>query len=97
MEYDNEPFDLFSDEQPQQESVKAGKPSVDETLVVEAVQIVRLVKTASGRKSRNVIDTIVVSYPSMTYERALKIAKHKARMIGNCMVVEKMERVVECY
>jgi hypothetical protein len=33
----------------------------------------------------------------MTYERALKIAKHKAKILGNCMVVEKIERIIGSY
>lgn len=68
----------------------------DDGLIIEAIQIARNVKTTMGKR-REIIDTIKVDYASMTYERALKIAKHKAKMIGNCFIVEKCERVIEGY
>ena len=88
-------FDIFEEDN-EQRGRTAAKPLHDETLVVEAVQIVRVVKKTVG-KSREVLDTIKVTYPSMTYERALKIEKHKAKILGNCMVVEKIERIIGSY
>jgi hypothetical protein len=66
----------------------------DISLVCEAVQIVRLVKTIMTTR-RDIIDTIKVDGAKMTYERALKIAKMKAEKIGNCLIIEKLERVVD--
>jgi hypothetical protein len=87
-------FDIFADD----EAPKAkGKPQRDETIVVEAIQVVRMVKSVNGVRSREVLDTIKVTYPSMTYERALKIANHKARILGYCMVIEKCERILDGY
>lgn len=102
MDFNNESneisgFDIFADSSPEPEIKPASKPLQHETLVVEAVQVIRMVRSSSGHKSREVLDTIKVTYPSMTYERALKIAKHKAKMLGNCMVVEKIERIVDGY
>ena len=90
-------FDIFADEPTPKPEAKESQPLRDETLVVEAIQIVRFVRTTMNTKRREVLDTIKVTYPSMTYERALKIAKHKAKMLGNCMVVEKIERIVDGY
>lgn len=91
-------FDIFASATPSpQTEARKPEPTKDESLSVEAIQIVRFVRNTVGGKRREVIDTIVVSYPQMTYERALKIAKHKAGLIGNCMVVEKIERVVGSY
>lgn len=90
-------FDIFADINPEKTEAAPLKPLQDETLIVEAVQIVRMVRSSSGNRTREVLDTIKVSYPSMTYERALKIARHKAKMLGNCMVVEKIERIVDGY
>ena len=87
-------FDIFAEDTQEQSQAK---PKRDETVVVEAVQVVRIVKSTVASKTREVIDTIKVTYPSMTYERALKIAKFKAQKLGNCMVVEKLERVVGSY
>jgi hypothetical protein len=89
-------FDIFAEDTKPKIEQESRKPLHDETLVVEAVQIVRVVKKTVG-KSREVLDTIKVTYPSMTYERALKIAKHKAKILGNCMVVEKIERIIGSY
>jgi hypothetical protein len=89
-------FDIFAEDTKPNIEQASRKPLHDETLVVEAVQIVRVVKKTVG-KSREVLDTIKVTYPSMTYERALKIAKHKAKIFGNCMVVEKIERIIGSY
>lgn len=102
MDFNNESneisgFNIFADSSPEPEIKPASKPLQDETLVVEAVQVIRMVRSSSGHRSREVLDTIKVTYPSMTYERALKIAKHKAKMLGNCMVVEKIERIVDGY
>lgn len=91
-------FDIFaSDTTSPRTEARKPEPTKDESLSVEAIQIVRFIRNTVGGKRREVIDTIVVSYPQMTYERALKIAKHKAGLIGNCMVVEKIERVVGSY
>lgn len=84
-------FDVFGIGE---DEAKAAESGLEESQVVEAIQIVRVVKSTVGKRSRAVLDTIVVNYPSMTYERALKIARHKAKMLGNCMVVEKLERLV---
>lgn len=91
-------FSIFSDDETTELDQKPveNKPLQDETLIVEAIQIVRLSRTTMGNK-REVLDTIKVSYPTMTYERALKNASHKAKMLGNCMVVEKIERIVAAY
>lgn len=72
------------------------KQAKDTTIVCEAIQILRVVKSVMGSR-RECIDTIKIDGAKMTYERALKIAKMKAEKIGNCMVVEKLERLVECY
>lgn len=69
---------------------------VDATIVCEAIQILRVIKSVMGSR-RECIDTIKIDGAKMTYERAMKIAKMKAEKIGNCMVVEKLERLVECY
>lgn len=90
-------FDIFAEEPTSEPQAGESKPLEDHTLVVEAIQIVRFIRTAMSSKRREVLDTIVVSYPAMTYERALKIAKHKAKMLGNCMVVEKIERVIDSF
>lgn len=89
-------FDIFSADLSEEGGKHEPKEQKDYSLLVEAIQIVRISMTTVGKR-REVLDTIVVSYPSMTYERALKIAKHKAKMIGNCMVVEKIERVVDSF
>lgn len=89
-------FDIFSADLSEEGGKPEPKEQKDYSLLVEAIQIVRISMTTVGKR-REVLDTIVVSYPSMTYERALKIAKHKAKMIGNCMVVEKIERVVDSF
>lgn len=88
-------FDLFGDDDFLSPET-ASKQSVadEEPLTVEALQVVRIERNYNGQRSRVILDTIVVNYPSMTYERALKKALHKAKMLGNCMVVEKLERVV---
>lgn len=90
-------FDIFATDGPSETQAKKHEPATDDSITVEAVQIIRFIKTTVGGKRREVVDTIVVSYPKMTYERALKIARHKAKMLGNCMVVEKLERVVDGY
>lgn len=94
----NQPIDLFADD----ETVSSTKAQAPESsvkrddLFVEAIQIVRLEKTTMGTR-RNILDTIVIKGAEMTYERALKIARFKASKLGNCMVIEKMERVLEQY
>lgn len=94
MDFNDNSFDIFADDEIKQ-TEKLPKAQADETLVVEALQVVRVVKQTVGKSRREVLDTILVSYPTMTYERALKIAKHKAKVIGNCMVIEKLERVID--
>lgn len=89
-------LDIFQNEHLDQEN-QSFNNSKDESIQVEAIQICRNVKSVVSGKKREVIDTIVVSYPKMTYERALKIARHKAQMIKNCYIVEKCERVLEGY
>lgn len=90
-------FDIFADDETPKTQPNSAKPQRDETIVVEAIQVVRMVKSVNGVRSREVLDTIKVTYPSMTYERALKIANHKARILGNCMVIEKCERILDGY
>jgi len=86
-------FDLFGSNF----EVEAEKPKQsdnnDISLVCEAIQIIRLVKSVMTTR-REIIDTIKINGASMTYERAMKIAKMKAQKIGNCLVVEKLERVI---
>ncbi len=93
-----ESIDLFSDDElTSSPAPKAKEQNVQtENLFVEAIQIVRIERTTMGTR-RHIIDTIVVKGAEMTYERALKIAKFKASKIGNCMVVEKLERILEQY
>lgn len=91
----NNGFDLFgADLESKIEASNTEKKSVnDASIVCEAVQIIKVVKGVMGSR-REIIDTIKIDGAKMTYERALKIAKGKAQVIGNCMVVEKLERVV---
>jgi len=89
-------FDIFAEDTEQTKS-NTSNTKRDETCMVEAIQIVRIVKATVASKKREVLDTIKVEYPKMTYERALKIAKFKAEKLGNCMVVEKLERIVGTY
>ena len=77
-----------------QPKVGVQQKSKDDSWVVEAVQICRNVKTSTYNR-REILDTIKIDYPKMTYERAMKIAKHKAKMLGNCYILEKCERIVE--
>ena len=86
-------FDLFgSNFEVEVEKTKQVENN-DISLVCEAIQIIRLVKSVMTTR-REIIDTIKINGASMTYERALKIAKMKAQKIGNCLVVEKLERVI---
>lgn len=94
----NQPIDLFADDEAvSSQNKQAPESSVKrDDLFVEALQIVRVERTTMGTR-RNILDTIVVKGAEMTYERALKIARFKASKLGNCMVVEKLERVLEQY
>ena len=86
-------FDLFgSNFEVEVEKTKQVENN-DISLVCEAIQIIRLVKSVMTTR-REIIDTIKINGASMTYERAMKIAKMKAQKIGNCLVVEKLERVI---
>lgn len=91
-------FDLFScglnTEKPV--SIPTGHTNNDISLVCEAIQIIKMVKTVMQTR-REIIDTIKIDGAKMTYERALRVANSKAKAIGNCMVVEKLERVVSAY
>lgn len=94
-------IDIFNcDNSELEKSIQPKAVSVEQnsndSLIVEAIQIVKNVKTTMGNR-REIIDTIKVDYPKMTYERALKIAKYKANMLGNCFIVEKCERIVQGY
>lgn len=63
---------------------------------IEAYQIIRLNRQTVGTISRReIIDTFMVQNGNS--ELALRKAKYKAERIGNCMVIEKLERVVETY
>ena len=64
--------------------------------LVEAIQIIRITNGVMGKR-RDILDTIKVEGAKMTYERALRVAKYKAKMLGNCMVIEKLERIVQSY
>lgn len=64
---------------------------------VEAIQIVRIVKGLVSKSRRDVLDTIMIDGAKMTYERAKRVANYKAKLFGNCMVIEKMERVISTY
>lgn len=90
-------FDIFSEETERQIGQTNQTAEMQPSTIVEALQVVRIGKSASGHRTREVLDTIKVSYPSMTYERALKIALHKGKILGNCMVVEKLEKLVATF
>lgn len=90
-------FDLFGSEmETTQIAVSKNETINDISVVCEAIQIVRLVKSVMTTR-RDIIDTIKVDGAKMTYERAMRIAKMKAEKVGNCMVVEKLERVIASY
>lgn len=90
-------FDLFGAEmETTQVTVSKNEKINDISVVCEAIQIIRLVKSVMTTR-REIIDTIKIDGAKMTYERALKIAKMKAEKVGNCMVVEKLERVISSY
>jgi len=90
-------FDLFGSDMETSDIAVSKKETINDISVVcEAIQIVRLVKSVMTTR-RDIIDTIKVDGAKMTYERALKIAKMKAEKVGNCMVVEKLERVIASY
>ena len=90
-------FDLFGSKMETTEiAVSKNETINDISVVCEAVQIVRLVKSVMTTR-REIIDTIKVDGAKMTYERAMRIAKMKAEKVGNCMVVEKLERVIASY
>lgn len=94
----DEKFDLMNfDAQEKIQSVsKKSEANDDISLVCEAIQLVRLVKSVMTTR-REIIDTIKIDGSKMTYERAMRVAKLKAEKIGNCMVIEKMERVAYIY
>jgi hypothetical protein len=91
-------FDLFGADIQETNTINAiSKEKVNDISVVcEAIQIVRIVKSVMTNR-RDIIDTIKIDGAKMTYERALKIARMKAERIGNCMVIEKLERIVLSY
>ena len=90
-------FDLFGSDMETADIAVSKKETINDISVVcEAIQIVRLVKSVMTTR-REIIDTIKIDGAKMTYERALKIAKMKAEKVGNCMVVEKLERVISSY
>jgi len=91
-------FDLFgADIQETNNTPAISKEKVNDISVMcEAIQIVKIVKGVMGSR-REIIDTIKVDGAKMTYERALKNAKMKAERIGNCIVIEKLERIVSSY
>ena len=91
-------FDLFglSADTTQETFNKKEEKNNDISLVCEAIQIVKIVKSVMQTR-REIIDTIKIDGAKMTYERALRVAKSKAQAIGNCMVIEKMERVAYIY
>jgi len=90
-------FDLFGSEMETTQIAVSKKETINDISVVcEAIQIVRLVKSVMTTR-REIIDTIKIDGAKMTYERAMKIAKMKAEKVGNCMVVEKLERVIVSY
>ena len=64
---------------------------------IEAIQLIRIVKGTISKTRREILNTILIDGSKMTYERAKRVAKYKANLLGNCMVVEKMERVISTY
>ena len=62
---------------------------------IEAFQIIRIKKSEMNEHRREVIDTIMV-YKGQV-ETAQKKAIGKARRLGNCMVMMKMEQTVGCF
>lgn len=64
---------------------------------VEAIQVIRIVKGVVSKTRREILATIMIDGAKMTYERAKRVAKYKANLFGNCMVVEKMERVTSTH
>lgn len=86
-------FDLFGSKMESEVKVSNTKTLENLSLMCEVIQVVKMVKSVMTTH-REIIDTIKIDGAKMTYERALKIAKFKASKIGNCMVVEKFERVV---
>jgi hypothetical protein len=91
-------FDLFGgDIQETNNTPAISKEKVNDiSIACEALQIVKIVKGVMGSR-REIIDTIKIDGAKMTYERALKIAKMKAERIGNCIVIEKLERIILSY
>lgn len=87
-----DPFKLVNDE-----AEKKEKETVAEQLPyqVEAFQIIRIRKSGTGELRREVLDTIMV------YKGQVDIAKskaiYKAKRLGNCMVMMKMEQSVGVY
>lgn len=64
--------------------------------VIEAYQIVRIIPNAQiGGKRREVIDTLTVKNGNV--ELTERNAKSKASKIGNCIVMAKMEMVIETF
>ena len=98
MNNNDETFDIFADAELPEPKVDKSKQEEkkEDFATVEAIQVIRVIKGTVGKR-REVVDTFLVSYPSMTYERASRLAHAKARILGNCMVVEKLERIVGGY
>jgi hypothetical protein len=65
---------------------------------IEAYQIVRLTKSPSGshgKMIRTLVDTMYVEYGNG--DAIKRRAMHRAQVIGNCMVIEKCEKVIGSY
>ena len=87
-----DPFALVNQEAEQKE-----KETVAEQLPyqVEAFQIIRVRKSGSGELRREILDTIMV-YKGQV-EVAQNKAIYKAKKLGNCMVMMKMEQSIGVY
>lgn len=78
------------------ESVKESVEITNDCFI-EAIQVIRIVKGVVSKTRREILATIMIDGAKMTYERAKRVAKYKANLFGNCMVVEKMERVTSTH
>lgn len=84
----SDPFALINKEAEEKEK-NTPKPVVE--YQIEAYQIIKLRKVNDEHR-REILDTVMV-YKGET-ERAKGLAVKKANAIGNCMVIEKLERVI---
>lgn len=76
------------------ENDSAEAESATRTHHVTAYQLIRVVKSAGGFYFRTIIDTIKIE---RSIEHARDRAISKARMIGDCMVIELSEKLVSTF